>query len=127
MKPLTSVLLMMTLTGCGLSDVVAADSSSPPEPLGAEDMNSSTPAPYDSTMPTEIRPNVWFKVAAKSGTCPEMVGRWELVMGFEGGADHTVVADIAAIAAMPVQIIRAEARHITYEAPLIEDYATCQG
>lgn len=126
MKPLTSFLLTMALTSCGISDIVAANSSSP-EASKVADIGNSTPDPYDPTVSTEIRPNVWLEVATESGTCPEMVGLWELIIGFEGGADHTVVADIAAISATTVQITRAEARHITYEAPLIEDYATCQG
>lgn len=126
MKPLISFLLTMALTSCGIPNRVAANPASP-DTLDAVDSGSSAPAPYDPAVSTEIRPNVWLEVAAESGTCPELVGLWEFTTGFEGGADHTVVADIAAIAARPVQTIRAETRHITYEAPLIEAYVTCQG
>jgi len=127
MNSLTSFLLLLPLTGCSLSSSVAANSTLPSEPSQVPVVSNPVPMPYDPTASTAVRPNIWFEVVAESGICPDKVGLWEFIQGFEGGADHTVVADIAAIAAMPVQIIRAEAFHITYEAPLIEDYATCQG
>ena len=62
MKLTTSFLLMIALTGCGLSGVIAANSSPLEAPEVAE-IGGSTPdsdnPTVDSTVPMEIRPNVW--------------------------------------------------------------------
>ncbi|MGF1497002.1 MAG: hypothetical protein ACFB8W_09295 [Elainellaceae cyanobacterium] len=48
-------------------------------------------------------------------------------LGFEGGADHTVVVDTQAIATLPLEIVQSEERRVIYEAPLQEEYAACVG
>lgn len=76
---------------------------------------------------TAIQPNVEFPVKVESGVCPETVDIWEFLLGFEGGADHTVVVDWGAIAASPVEIVQSEEQRVVYEAPLTEEFATCVG
>ena len=80
---------------------------------------------FDPTAQTTIRPNTWFEVTAASGNCPETVGLWAFMLGFEGGADHTVVADTQAIATLPAQVLHSEDRRIIYEAPLQAEFAGC--
>lgn len=89
--------------------------------------NNATPETQAPIPSREIQPNVQFEVEATSGNCPETVGLWSFLLGFEGGADHTVIADTQAIAAMPVQLVTSEERRVVYEAPLQEAYATCVG
>lgn len=93
----------------------------------------SAPAPVDTapnappTVNTFAPPNVQFPVTTTAGTCPDTVDLWELGLGFEGGADHTVVVDFPAIATAPTEILRSEERRITYVAPLREEFADCAG
>jgi len=114
MKSCLSLLMAIALAGCALSPVSDAQES-PSESLPS--------VPWQ----TAIEPNVSFEVKAESGTCPEMVDLWELLWGFEGGADHTVVVNTPAIAAAPPQILRSTDRAVTYQAPLNDQYATCVG
>ncbi|MGB3310070.1 MAG: hypothetical protein WA939_07390 [Nodosilinea sp.] len=95
--------------------------SSPEPPLSNSD--NTLAQPFDTFM----SPNVQFDVAAEAGTCPETVSLWEFGLGFEGGADHTVVADFAPLATEPAEIIQSEDRHIIYAAPLKADFADCTG
>ncbi len=82
---------------------------------------------FDSALQTGMRPNAQFEINAESGTCPDTVGLWEFSLGFEGGADHTVVIDTAAIASQPAQLTTSEAKRVVYEAPLKSEFASCVG
>jgi hypothetical protein len=119
----------MVLVGCS----TVPEQSTTPEPPVSEEPGSEAPAsetPVQSTsrsFQTEISPNVYLDVQTEAGTCPETVGLWEFLLGFEGGADHTVVVDTGAIASLPTQIIQQEDRRIIYEAPLQDQYASCVG
>ncbi|MBE9109387.1 hypothetical protein IQ273_08150 [Nodosilinea sp. LEGE 07298] len=90
----------------------------------------TTPNPDDTLAQpfgTFMSPNVQFEVAAETGTCPETVSLWEFGLGFEGGADHTVVADFAPLATAPAEILQSEDRRIVYAAPLKAGFADCTG
>lgn len=112
--------MTVLLTGCSLQNLDAPSSKLASAP-------SSSAVPDDPTPQTEVGPNVWLEVVPDSGHCPDRVGLWEFVLAFEGGADHTVVVDLAAIARLPVQVLRPAAQHVIYEAPLAAEYATCEG
>lgn len=88
---------------------------------------SSTSQPPSQPVDTFRPPNLTFAVQAEAGTCPETVALWELGLAFEGGADHTVVADFAPISRLPVEILQSEEHRIVYGAPLQPDFATCVG
>jgi|GEM_PF-2058837 len=126
--PLAFVLL--TLASCSVSQESTSSSGEAGTPIV-----DTTPASIDrpkspdtSDYPDRtIQPNVQFPVVAESGTCPETVAVWEFLLGFEGGADHTVVADFGAIATLPVEVVQSEAQRVVYEAPLNEEFATCVG
>jgi hypothetical protein len=49
------------------------------------------------------------------------------MLGFEGGADHTVIAQTQAIASAPAKLIVSEKKRAEYEAPLRGEYASCVG
>ena len=97
----------------------SSSSSSPAKPVAAN------PVP-ESVESVQIQPNVYFAVVAESGTCPEAIGIWEFLLGFEGGADHTVVADLSAIATA-AYVSTATDHRLTYEAALADEYVTCVG
>lgn len=84
-------------------------------------------AQQDPLAQTVIQPNFQFNVQRQSGNCPETVGLWMFMQGFEGGADHTIVAETQAIASAPVKLVVSEKKQLEYEAPLKSEYATCVG
>lgn len=84
-------------------------------------------AQQDPLAQTVIQPNVQFNVQRQSGNCPETVELWMFMQGFEGGADHTIVAETQAIASAPVKLAVSEKKRREYEAPLKSEYATCVG
>ncbi|NEO25444.1 MAG: hypothetical protein F6K03_00735 [Kamptonema sp. SIO4C4] len=85
----------------------------------------SSPQPSNAFSPD--LPDVSFTVQTDSGNCPATVGVWEFMLGFEGGADHTVVADFSPVAQLPVEMVQSEDRRVVYEAPLQPEYSTCTG
>jgi hypothetical protein len=88
---------------------------------------ASTNAQSDPFVKTQVQPNFQFNVQRQAGTCPQTVGLWEFMLGFEGGADHTVVPDTQAIASAPAKLVKSEKKRAEYEAPLRKEYATCVG
>lgn len=103
--------LFLALVGSGL---IASCSAANP------DVSASTPVapePVAPTFDTFAPPNVQFPVTTTAGTCPDTVDLWELGLGFEGGADHTVVVDFPAMATGPTEILHSEDRRIIYVAP----------
>ena len=107
------VLLLVSCSNAGPD----SGAESPP----ADDMQT------DPAAQTQMQPNTAFAVQTTAGTCPQTVDLWEFSLGFEGGADHTVVVDAPAIAARPATIIQSDARQVVYEAPLQDTYASCTG
>ncbi|MGG6237112.1 hypothetical protein ACQ4N7_00605 [Nodosilinea sp. AN01ver1] len=101
--------------------LLASCSTSSEPPLASPD--DTLAQPVDTFSP----PNVQFEVAAEAGTCPETVSLWEFGLGFEGGADHTVVADVAPIAIAPPEITSSEERQVVYTAPLAAEFGDCTG
>jgi hypothetical protein len=88
---------------------------------------ASTNAQQDPLAQTRVQPNVQFNVQRQAGTCPQTVGLWMFMLGFEGGADHTVIAQTQAIASAPAKLIVSEKKRAEYEAPLRGEYASCVG
>lgn len=72
------------------------------------------------------KPITKVNVERKSGNCPNNVGLWWMPFGFEGGADHIVVADIKPIADN-AKVIKYHQKLVEYEAPLLPKYASCVG
>ncbi|MEB3356563.1 MAG: hypothetical protein VKK04_07540 [Synechococcales bacterium] len=126
----TSTLMVLLLSGCSTFLMEDHQAQSPPINDQAPVENQAPvgdQVPSDPAVPETISPNVYFDVQTQAGTCPEAVGMWAFILGFEGGADHTVVVDTEAIATLPVEILQSEDRRIIYQAPLQEEYASCVG
>ncbi|PSR14331.1 hypothetical protein C8255_24270 [filamentous cyanobacterium CCP3] len=100
----------------------AGDRAPNPEP-----QRSNPGDNLEQPVDTFMSPNVQFEVTADAGTCPATVSLWEFGLGFEGGADHTVVADFAPIATGSPEITSSEERRVVYAAPLTADFADCPG
>ena len=88
---------------------------------------ASTNAQQDPFAQTRVQPNFRFNVQRQSGSCPQTIGLWLFSLGFEGGADHTVVAETQAIASAPAKLVKSEKKRAEYEAPLRKEYASCVG
>jgi hypothetical protein len=126
-----SSLFTVLLTFAAIGGAVASTAQSNLEPTSSA-VKSSPPATLaqaqtDPFAQTQIKPNVQFNVQRQSGTCPKTVGVWMFMLGFEGGADHTVVADTQAIASAPAKLVVSQPKRLEYEAPLRKEYASCVG
>lgn len=103
-----SVASLGILTGC-----VQANS---------EPVKTHTQAQVETfTGPLE-RPNMILNVKREAGTCPATVGIWTFLLPFEGGAEHTAVADIRS-----AKLIASGEKFVEYEASLHQSYASCVG
>lgn len=112
------------IAGCSASEPAISDSPQTASPVPEASVGGPADYPGDRTF---MEPNVQFPVAVESGTCPEAVDLWEFGLGFEGGADHTVVVDTQAVASQPAELVRSEPQWVTYKAPLTAEYADCVG
>jgi|GEM_PF-606255 len=88
---------------------------------------AATEAQSDPFAQTRIKPNFQFNVERQSGTCPKTVGLWLFTQGYEGGADHTAIADTQAIASTSAKLVSSDKKRATYEAPLKSNFASCVG
>ncbi|MDZ8056432.1 MAG: hypothetical protein RMX68_008080 [Aulosira sp. ZfuVER01] len=71
-------------------------------------------------------PNVKLNVQRTAGTCPETVGLWWLTLPYEGGSEHTVIADTRAFA-NSTKLVSSNKQFAEFVSPLREDYASCVG
>jgi hypothetical protein len=71
-------------------------------------------------------PNVKLPVQRSAGTCPETVGLWWFLLPYEGGAEHTVVADTRAFADT-VKLVSSTKQFVEFASPLRSNYASCVG
>jgi hypothetical protein len=72
-------------------------------------------------------PNVKLNVQRSSGTCPQTVGLWWILLPYEGGAEHTVVADTRAFADTTKLVSSNNQQMVEFVAPLRSNYASCVG
>ncbi|MBD2292911.1 hypothetical protein H6G06_05300 [Anabaena sphaerica FACHB-251] len=86
----------------------------------------SHPASAQTTPGPIAAPNVKLTVQRSSGTCPQTVGLWWITLPYEGGAEHTVVADTRAFADS-VKLVSANKQFVEFVAPLRSNYASCVG
>jgi hypothetical protein len=71
-------------------------------------------------------PTHQFTVQPQAGKCPEKVGLWTTFRYYEGGGEHTVVANTRMIAG-PASFFRSGTLFVEYRAPLKPAYTTCVG
>ena len=91
-------------------------------------VTTSTTTQAQSTKPVlpKTLPDLVLKVERKSGNCPKTIGLWTAFRYYEGGGEHTVIADTWAIAGR-AQITTSTKKLVEYKAPLKTVYATCVG
>ena len=102
--------------------VVAVSASS----IGLMNPNSSQVQAKNQPGPL-AQPNMILNIQRQSGSCPSRVGLWTFLLPYEGGADHTAVADTVAIASQPPNIVKSGPKFVEYQAPLRQNYASCVG
>ncbi|MBD2491567.1 hypothetical protein [Aulosira sp. FACHB-615] len=72
-------------------------------------------------------PNVQLKVQRTSGTCPQTVGLWWLILPYEGGAEHTVIAETRDFADTTQLVASNNKLFVEFVSPLRSNYANCIG
>lgn len=87
--------------------------------LGACDQSNSE---ISNTGDSLSKVNMILDVKSEAGECPKTVGIWTFLLPFEGGAEHTAVADIR-----NAKLIASDKKFVEYEAPLRNSYASCVG
>lgn len=122
---LFTTLLTVALIGC--AGTAQSNSQLTSWAVGSSSSTTLAQAQTDPLAQTQIKPNVKFNVQRQSGTCPDTVGLWMFMLGYEGGADHTVVADTQAIASAPAKLVVSQPKRLEYEAPLRREYTSCVG
>ncbi|MDZ8184511.1 MAG: hypothetical protein RMX96_06635 [Nostoc sp. ChiSLP02] len=71
-------------------------------------------------------PNVTLNVQRSSGKCPQKIGLWWFTLPYEGGAEHTVVADTREFADSS-KLVSSNNQFAEFVSPLRSDYASCVG
>lgn len=91
-------------------------------------VKSATIAQAQLTQPIlpKTQPNVVLKIQRQSGTCPRAIGIWTSFRNYEGGGEHTVIADTLTIAGK-AELILSSKKLVEYRAPLKKAYAECNG
>ena len=84
--------------------------------------NSQDSAP---TIPGN-RPNTTINVSRRSGNCPSSMKLWTSFRSYEGGGEHTVIADISNIA-NAARVTNSGAKFVEFSAPLKSEFASCEG
>jgi hypothetical protein len=72
-------------------------------------------------------PNVQLQVQRTSGSCPKTVGLWWIGLPYEGGAEHTVIADTRAFADETKLVPSKNQRFVEFVSNLNSNYAACIG
>lgn len=75
----------------------------------------------------QFAPNINLKVQRISGTCPQTVGLWWFGLPYEGGAEHTVVANTTAFADKAQLVASTNKRFVEFVSPLRSNFAYCVG
>ncbi|MFB2896299.1 hypothetical protein ACE1CI_25595 [Aerosakkonemataceae cyanobacterium BLCC-F50] len=71
-------------------------------------------------------PNTTINVSKRSGNCPSNMKLWNSFRSYEGGGEHTVIADTSAIA-NGARLTNSGAKFVEFTAPLKSEFASCVG
>jgi hypothetical protein len=82
--------------------------------------------PQSGTEPISA-PHVTLNVQRSSGKCPQRIGLWWFVLPYEGGAEHTVVADTKEFADTTKLVSSNNKQFVEFVSPLRSNYASCVG
>ncbi|WGV25761.1 hypothetical protein [Halotia branconii] len=79
----------------------------------------------EATIANELlrsKPNMILNVKRQAGNCPETIGIWTFLLPFEGGAEHTAVADMR-----NAKLVSSGKKFVEYESMLRNSHASCIG
>ncbi|HEY9690702.1 MAG TPA: hypothetical protein V6D15_00685 [Oculatellaceae cyanobacterium] len=82
--------------------------------------------PTATSVLPNTQPNIIFNVKTKTGQCPTTVSLWNLSRYYEGGVEHTAIADTLPIAGNP-ELISSSNKFVQFKAPLTKAYESCNG
>lgn len=115
-------LALWLLTACQAAQEGTTSSNSSPSsasPTAEIPVTEVPPQPF-------ANPNLVAEVQVASGTCPETVGIYSFLLPYEGGAEHTAVADLWGMAQLP-ELVTQQETYLEYQATLSDRYADCVG
>ncbi|MDZ7956859.1 MAG: hypothetical protein RMY34_02950 [Aulosira sp. DedQUE10] len=96
-------------------------------PLAIAGIISATAQAQPESAPGPLSaPNAKLNIQRSTGNCPESVGLLWFVLPYEGGAEHTVVADTRAFA-HSTKLVSSNKQVVEFVATLRDDYASCVG
>lgn len=110
MKSLTSLTLSLGILSALLTATPGITQNS---------SNSAPPIPGNA-------PNTTINVSRRSGNCPSNMKLWTSFRSYEGGGEHTVIADTSAIANR-ARLSNSGAKFVEFTAPLKSEFASCVG
>jgi len=84
--------------------------------------NSQNAAP---TIPSN-QPNTTINVSKRSGNCPSNIKFWNSFRSYEGGGEHTIIAETSNIAS-GARLTNSGAKFVEFTAPLKSEFASCVG
>jgi hypothetical protein len=82
--------------------------------------------PTTTSVRANTQQNITFNVKNKAGQCPKTVSLWNLSRYYEGGVEHTAIADTLPIAGNP-ELISSSNKFVQFKAPLTKAYESCTG
>lgn len=88
-------------------------------------LTQNRPRSAPPVLPT-TQPNLTFNVERQSGNCPKTVKLWASWRYYQGGGEHTVIADTVPIAGA-LQKVSSNKKLVEYRAPLKKTYNSCVG
>ena len=88
-------------------------------------LTQNRPASAPPVLP-KTQPNLTFNVERQSGNCPKTVKLWASWRYYEGGGEHTVIADTMPLAGA-AQKVSSSKTLVEYKAPLKKTYVSCIG
>ncbi|XWK88220.1 MAG: hypothetical protein U7127_29225 [Phormidium sp.] len=83
-------------------------------------------APASAPTVPRNSPNTSINVSKRSGNCPSNIKLWTSFRSYEGGGEHTVIADTGAIA-NGARLTNSGAKFVEFTAPLKSEFASCVG
>ncbi|QSJ19860.1 hypothetical protein JYQ62_14810 [Nostoc sp. UHCC 0702] len=94
-------------------------------PIVAATIANTAQAQPQSAPGPLFAPNVTLNVQRRSGNCPQTVGLWWIGLPYEGGAEHTVIADTRQFADTTQLVSSNNKQFVQFVSPLRSDYASC--
>jgi hypothetical protein len=119
LNPLHLFLPLLVIAACQSTEQVNSTTNS---------LTASNPDTSATEVPPQpfAEPNLVAEVQVESGTCPETVGIYSFLLPYEGGAEHTAVADLWGMAQLP-ELVTQQETYIEYQATLSDRYTDCVG